>query len=104
MTIEKRRLDAVVKDFVFSLTSDETRTLSALILNHQVQESWPWYLDVMSRYLQDSKAQELILEIEEIFPDESALRLIEASSDMPVFEAKVILRASQDFLRAKTTR
>lgn len=95
MNEQRTRFDAAVNELVAILSPDELRKLDALVLNHQVQESWPWYEMVLSRFLAGQDALPLIREIDELFPDESALRLIEATSDAPIFEAKIILRESQ---------
>ncbi|MBX9268542.1 hypothetical protein [Chromobacterium violaceum] len=99
MNAERRKLVEVVAEFVTSLTSEDTQVLSRLVLNHQVEESWPWCANVLSKYLEGDGSFALIKEIDELFPDESALKLIEAASDDPIFEAKVILREAQKLVR-----
>lgn len=97
-----RKFSLVVNDFISSLTKDRAQQLEALIINHQIAESWPWYDMVISRYLQLTDSSELIDEIDALFPDESALKFIETSTDLPVFEAKVILREAQNILRSSS--
>ncbi|MFZ6643238.1 hypothetical protein ACO0LL_26190 [Undibacterium sp. TC4M20W] len=90
----------VVDDLISSLNAERVRQLNILILNHQIKESWLWYDEVISRYLQSPDSAELIGEIDALFPDESTLKLIETSTVLPVFEAKVILREAQNLLRS----
>lgn len=103
MSNEKNKLKFVVNDLISSLNKERVRQLNTLILNHQITESWLWYDEVISRYLQNSDFAELICEIEALFPDESALKPIETSTDLPVFEAKAILREAQNLLRSLAT-
>lgn len=100
MNAKRRKLVEVVAEFVSSLTPEDSQILSRLVLNHQVEESWPWYVTVLSQYLEGDGSFALIKEIDELFPDESALKLIEATSDDPIFEAKVILREAQKLVRS----
>jgi hypothetical protein len=99
MNNDKNKLSLVANDFISTLNRNRSRQLGALILNHQIAETWPWYEEVISRYLQATDATDLIHEIDALFPDESALKFIETSTDLPVFEAKVILREAQNLLR-----
>ncbi|WP_145964121.1 hypothetical protein [Chromobacterium phragmitis] len=95
MSAEIRTLAGVIAEFVTSLAPEELQALRRLVLNHQIEESWPWYAIVLSQYLDGDGSSELIKEIDELFPDESALNLIESASNDPIFEAKVILREAQ---------
>ena len=90
----------MANDLIASLPKDRVQQLEALIINHQIAEAWPWYDAVISRYLQSIDSNDLIAEIDALFPDESALKFIETSTDLPVFEAKVILREAQSILRS----
>lgn len=91
----------VVDDFLSSLSAEKKLELEVLLLNHQIEASWPWYEVVISRYLVTPESFQLIREIEDLFPDESALKLIEATSNAPVFEARMILREAQRVARER---
>ncbi|MFC5474726.1 hypothetical protein [Paraherbaspirillum soli] len=93
-------MDIVVGDLISSLSEDKTRVLGKLVLNHQIEESRPWYDLVISYYFQNADAADFIREIDELLPNESALKFSETSSEMPVFEAKVILREAQKILQS----
>jgi hypothetical protein len=95
---QQKKLDSVVDDFILSLSPDQSKQLNMLILNHQIVESWPWYEMVISRYLQADESIELVEDIDRLFPGESALKCIESSMDLPVFEAHIVLRMAQNIL------
>lgn len=95
-------LKSAVGDLISSLSTERIRQLESLVINHQITEAWSWYEMVISRYLNGVGAEGLIAEIDMLYPDESALKLIETSTDLPVFEAKVILREAQTLLRSSS--
>lgn len=99
MSVAVGILARVTAHLVSSLSEEEAQGLKRLVLNHQVKESWPWYASVLSRYLAGPGSQELVEEIDALFPDESVLKLIESNSDYPIFEAKIILREAQKLLQ-----
>ncbi|MEE9927942.1 hypothetical protein [Microvirgula aerodenitrificans] len=95
MFCNKLKLNDVINDFITSLSMEKLRELDRLIINYQVEESVPWYENVILRYLKGENSSALIEEIDELFSDESELKFIEANIDKPIFEAKIILREAQ---------
>jgi hypothetical protein len=89
------KLDRVVDDFLEGLSADRKDHLVHLLLNAQIKESWPWFKEVIDLYNLSDVDNGLISEIDEAFADESAFKLIESDSDLPIFEAKIILREAQ---------
>jgi hypothetical protein len=104
MNLGQSRLQQVAHELVSELSPTQLKSLADVILNHQIVESWPWYQAVLTRFLVGPDAPTLIREIEELYPDESALKAIESSADAPIFEAKMVLRESQELARKALAR
>lgn len=51
MFCNKLKLNDVINDFITSLSMEKLRELDRLIINYQVEESVPWYENVILRYL-----------------------------------------------------
>ncbi|QVN23623.1 hypothetical protein [Burkholderia pyrrocinia] len=93
-------LQAVVNDFVGSLSTSDREVVRLLILNHQIRQSLAWYKEVADRYLRGPRAAELINEIERKYPDESMWKSLDSSPETLMFEAGIILRETQAVLNA----
>ncbi len=93
-------LQAVVNEFVESLSANDREVVRQLVLNHQIRKSLIWYKSVADRYLRGPQAAELIGEIDKKYPDESMWKTLDSSSESLIFEAGIILREAQAVLNA----
>ncbi len=99
MKTQKNSLAAVVSDFIASLSEAEKAELRTLILNSQLTTSWPWYKQVMARYLQLPDAKELLDDIESHYPGTEFGNAVSGENPSShAYEAKIILREAQKAL------
>ena len=92
-------LDQAVQDFVASLSKDDKGVLADLFINSHA--SWSWYEAVINRFNLRDEANPIIHEIDERFPDESALKFTESDFNGPIFEAGIFLREAKKFVLAE---
>ncbi len=98
MNIQRNTLAAAVDDFVASLSVERKAGLSKVVLNSQFTTSWPWYQEVIDRYLKGPDASALLREIEMHHPGAEFYNLAKNTKGVPIYEASVILKAAQKIL------
>jgi hypothetical protein len=57
------RLSVVVEDFVASLSDKRKAELQHVLLSPMMSTSWPWYEEVINRYLKGPDAKALMDDI-----------------------------------------
>jgi hypothetical protein len=95
MTNSPNTLATVVQDFVTSLSPERKAELKTLLLNSQYSESWPWYKEVIDRYLTGPNAAAVLADMEVHHPGLWLDSLTEQSRGTPVHEAGTILLEAQ---------
>jgi hypothetical protein len=95
MTNPPTTLAAVVQDFVASLSDERKAALKTVLCLPQLSESWPWYKEVIDRYLTGSNAAAVLADIEVHHPGSWLASLAEQSRGVPVHEAGAILLEAQ---------
>lgn len=98
MDNQKSTLAAAVDDFVSSLSNERKIELKAVLLSHVLSPSWPWYDEVLSRYLKGPNKDALIKDIEAHHPGGDFMNGVEQTRGVPIYEAKMILWQAQKAL------
>jgi hypothetical protein len=97
--VEAKTLDDAVTALLASLDEAQRAELVALVRSYRIEPAHTWIREVIAMFGLTDSAEALIADIDRRFPDESALKLIESDSDLPIFEANIILREAQRRLR-----
>jgi len=97
--VKAKTFEEAVTALLVGLSDTERVELATLVLNSRIEPSRRWMCEVIEMFDLRGSAQMLIADIDQRYPDESALKLIESDGDEPFFEARMILREVQRRLR-----
>jgi hypothetical protein len=96
-----KTLDQAVDHLIFGLDAAERDELRSVAIVCRASPGHEWIRRVISVFHLDSvQGQELIFDIDIRCPDQSAMKFIESDRELPIFEAKVIVREAQKKLSA----
>lgn len=93
------RLTTVVEDFVASLSNQRKAELRLVLLSPMMSTSWPWYQEVIDRYLKGPDAKLLLDDIEFHHPGCEFGNAVSEYPYMHTYEVGIILREAQKIVR-----
>jgi hypothetical protein len=99
MHIPMNRLSVVVEDFVASLSEKRKAELqNNFFSNAMLSTDWPWYKEVIDRYLKGPDAQALMDDIELHHPGAEFGNAISENPRIHLYEAEMILQDAKKAL------
>ncbi len=98
MNTPMNRLSVVAEDFVTSLSDKKKAELRNDFYNIMAASSWPWYKEVIDRYLKGPDAKALIGDIELHHPDGEFMNAIRENPNINAHEAEIILKEAKKIL------
>ena len=99
MHIPMNRLSVVVEDFVSSLSEKRKAELqNNFFSNAMLSTDWPWYKEVIDRYLKGPDAQALMDDIELHHPGAEFGNAIRENPRIHLYEAEMILQDAKKAL------
>jgi hypothetical protein len=99
MPIPMNRLSVVVEDFVASLSEERKAELqNNFSSNSMLSTDWPWYKEVIDRYLKGLGAHALMDDIELHHPGAEFGNAISENPRIHLYEAEMILQDAKKVL------
>ena len=92
-------LSVVVEDFVASLSGKRKEELQHLLLSPMMTTSWPWYQEIIDRYLTGPDAKALMDDIELHHPGAEFGNNVSEYPYMHTYEVDKILLEAQKALK-----
>jgi hypothetical protein len=89
------RLSVVVEDFVASLSDERKVELKNILLSPMMSSSWPWYEEVINRYLKGPDTKALMDDIELHYPGSEFGNAVSEYQDIHAYEVGKILWEAQ---------